>query len=79
MWRDDDSDRAGIIQAYVNNVPKMLHLTTTKTFEIDYIVEYIDPLLGRDLETNNVTTAVAMQRHSKHSSTTIKLLLETVL
>jgi hypothetical protein len=39
----------------------------------------IDPLLGKGLETNKETTAVAMQRHGKHTSTTIKLLLETVL
>jgi hypothetical protein len=39
----------------------------------------MDPLLGKDLETNNETTAIAMQGHSKHASTTMKLLLETVL
>jgi hypothetical protein len=39
----------------------------------------IDPLLGKDLVTHNETTAVAIQRLSKHSSTTIGLLLETVL
>jgi riboflavin synthase len=38
----------------------------------------MDPLLGRDLETNKETTAVAMQRRRKHASATIKLLLETV-
>jgi riboflavin synthase len=37
----------------------------------------IDLLLGEDLETNE-TTVVAMQRRSKHVSTIIKLLLETV-
>jgi hypothetical protein len=36
-----------------------------------------DPLLDKDLETNE-TTAVAMQRRGKHASTTTKLLLETV-
>jgi hypothetical protein len=36
----------------------------------------IDPLLGKDLETNNEATVV-MQRHDKHASTT-ELLLETV-
>jgi hypothetical protein len=38
----------------------------------------IEPLLGKDLETNNETTTVAMQWHDKHASTTIELLLETV-
>jgi hypothetical protein len=37
-----------------------------------------DPLLGKDLETNNETTTVAMHRCDKHASTTIELLLETV-
>jgi hypothetical protein len=37
-----------------------------------------DPLRGRDLETNNKTTAVAMQLRGKHASAT-ELLLETVL
>jgi hypothetical protein len=36
----------------------------------------MDPLLGRNIETNNETTAVAMQWRNKHVSTTIKL--ETV-
>jgi hypothetical protein len=39
----------------------------------------IDPLLGKDLEANNETTAVAMERRRKYASTTIELLLETVL
>jgi hypothetical protein len=43
-----------------------------------YILCGIDPLLGKDLETNNETTAVAMQWHGKHASATIELLLETV-
>jgi hypothetical protein len=38
----------------------------------------IDPLLGKDLETNNETTAVAMQRRCKRASATMELLLETV-
>jgi hypothetical protein len=33
----------------------------------------IDPLLGKDLETNNETTTVAMQRYSKNSSKTIEV------
>jgi hypothetical protein len=37
----------------------------------------VDPLLGKDLETDE-TTVVAMQRRGKHASTTIELLLETV-
>jgi hypothetical protein len=36
-------------------------------------------LLGKDLETNNEATAVAMHRRGKQASTTIKLLLEMVL
>jgi hypothetical protein len=39
---------------------------------------HIDPLLGKDLKRNNETTAIAMQWHSKHTSTTTELLLETV-
>jgi hypothetical protein len=39
----------------------------------------IDPLLGKDLHTNNETTDVALQRRGKHASTTIELLFETVL
>jgi hypothetical protein len=38
----------------------------------------IDPLLGKDLETNNETTGVAMQRYGKHASTTIELRFETL-
>jgi hypothetical protein len=38
-----------------------------------------DSLLGKHLETNNETTAVAMQQRDKHASATIELLLETVL
>jgi hypothetical protein len=37
----------------------------------------MDPLLGKDLETDE-TTAIALQRRGKHASTTIELLLETV-
>jgi hypothetical protein len=43
-----------------------------------YILWRTDPLLGKDLETDNETTAVAMLRRGKHASTTIELLLETV-
>jgi hypothetical protein len=39
----------------------------------------IDQLLGKDLETNNEITAVAMQRRGKYAFKTIDLLLETVL
>jgi hypothetical protein len=35
---------------------------------------HVDPLLGKDIETNK-KTAVVTQRHGKHSSTTIDLLL----
>jgi hypothetical protein len=38
----------------------------------------MDPLLGKDLETNNETTVVAMQQHGKHPSATMELLLQTV-
>jgi hypothetical protein len=37
------------------------------------------PVIGRNLETNNETTAVAMQQRGKHASTTTELLLKTVL
>jgi hypothetical protein len=33
---------------------------------------------SKDLKINNETTAVAMQRHGKHTSTTKELLLEMV-
>jgi hypothetical protein len=36
-------------------------------------------LLGKNFEKNKETTVVAMQRLSKHASTTVELLLETVL
>jgi hypothetical protein len=39
----------------------------------------IDCLLGKDLETNNETIAVATQRGGKHPSTAIELLLQTLL
>jgi hypothetical protein len=42
------------------------------------ILWHKDPLLGKDLEINNETTAIAMQRHDNHTSTTRELLLETV-
>jgi hypothetical protein len=36
------------------------------------------PFIGKDLETNNEKTAVAMQWRDKHASATIELLFETV-
>jgi hypothetical protein len=45
----------------------------------NFVLWRIDPLLGKDLETKNETTAVAIQRRGKHASTTIGLRLETVL
>jgi hypothetical protein len=45
---------------------------------IVFVVEILwrmDPFLGKDLETSNKTTAVAMQRRGKHTSTTVELLL----
>jgi hypothetical protein len=38
----------------------------------------IHPLLGKNLETNNEATTVAMQRLGKHASTTTESLLETM-
>jgi hypothetical protein len=38
----------------------------------------IDPLIGKGLETNDETTAVAMQRRGKDASKTRELLLEIV-
>jgi hypothetical protein len=35
---------------------------------------HVDPLVGKDLETNNEKTVIAMQRHSNHTSTTTELL-----
>jgi hypothetical protein len=69
---------------------KKAHIAITRhgitTFDIHHLVLCIrnivwrtDSLLGRDLETNNETTAVAMQQHGKHAFTTIELLLEMVL
>jgi hypothetical protein len=43
-----------------------------------FVLRPIDPLLGKDLETNNETIAVAMQPRGYHSSTAIEFLLETV-
>jgi hypothetical protein len=40
------------------------------------ILRRIDPLLGKDLETDE-TTAVAVQRRGKHTFITLDLLLET--
>jgi hypothetical protein len=48
------------------------------TLKIQTILWRIDPLLGKGLETNNETAAVAMQRHGKHASTTRELPLNTV-
>jgi hypothetical protein len=42
------------------------------------LVRRIDPLPGKDLETNNEAIAVAMQQIGKHVSKIIWLLLETV-
>jgi hypothetical protein len=42
-------------------------------------VWHIDPFLGKDLETNNESTAVAEQQRGKHTSTTVELLLKMVL
>jgi hypothetical protein len=42
------------------------------------ILWHIDPLVGKDLKTNNETTVIATERHSKRASTTTELLLETV-
>jgi hypothetical protein len=42
------------------------------------ILWHIVPLLGKVLETHSETTAIAMQQHGKHASTTIELLLEMV-
>jgi hypothetical protein len=47
------------------------------TSSLEKILWRIDPLIGNDLETNTETTAVAMQRNGKHTSTMIELLLET--
>jgi hypothetical protein len=44
----------------------------------DYILWCIDRLLGKDLKTNNRTTAVALQQCGKHTSTRTELLLEMV-
>jgi hypothetical protein len=40
---------------------------------VTYILWRIDPLLGKDLETNKETTAVVMQRRGKRASTRIEL------
>jgi hypothetical protein len=42
------------------------------------ILSHINPVLGKDFEINNETTADGMQRRGKHASTTTELLLETV-
>jgi hypothetical protein len=38
----------------------------------------LDPFLGKDLETNNETTAVDIERCGNYTSTTMELLLEVV-
>jgi hypothetical protein len=43
------------------------------------ILWYIDLLLGKGLEIDDETTAVAMQQRGKHGCTTVELLLGTVL
>jgi hypothetical protein len=43
------------------------------------VLRRTDPLLGKDLETNNETTPVATQQRGKHASAIIELLLETLL
>jgi hypothetical protein len=55
------------------------HIQDNETFNRSQCIMLwrIEPLLGKDLETNNDTTAVAMQRRGKHASTPIELLLET--
>jgi hypothetical protein len=42
------------------------------------ILWHVDALLGKDLKTNSETTAIAMQHHGKHASTTRELRLEIV-
>jgi hypothetical protein len=44
----------------------------------DTVLWRIDWFLGKNLEINNETTAVTMQRRGNHASTTIELLFETV-
>jgi hypothetical protein len=46
-----------------------LHLSTNG--KRIYILWRIDPLVGKDLKTNNETTAVAMQRRGKHAFETV--------
>jgi hypothetical protein len=55
-----------------DNLLKVSHQISSK------ILWRIDLLLGKDLEANNETTAVAMKRRSKRASAKIELLLETV-
>jgi hypothetical protein len=56
-------------------VPRALSL---QKFSISCNREYCGVRTGKNLETNNETTAVVMERRGKHASTTIELLLETV-
>jgi hypothetical protein len=51
---------------------------TLESMSPRFLLWCIDPLLGKNLETNNETTAVAMQQRDKHACTTRQLLLETV-
>jgi hypothetical protein len=44
----------------------------------DYLLWRIDPLVGKDLETDNDTTAASMQRRGKYASVTMEFLLEKV-
>jgi hypothetical protein len=54
-------------------------MTYKYIYNKNIILWRIDTFIGKNLETNNETEAVAMQRRGKHTSTTIELLLETVL
>jgi hypothetical protein len=50
----------------------------TDPFRLICILWCTESLLGKYLETNNETTAVAMQRRSKHASISTEFLLQTV-
>jgi hypothetical protein len=47
----------------------VLIMETHRDFSAKFELWHIDPLLGKDLETDE-TTAVVMQRRGKHTSTT---------
>jgi hypothetical protein len=51
--------------------PTNQHPSECVTSHHTYIMWHIHPLLGKHPETNNETTAAAMQRRSKHASTTV--------